>query len=217
MDDHNAPVKKTTLNDTHRKLGAKMAPFAGWDMPVWYSTVMEEHRATREAAGLFDVTHMGVCDASGANACAFLDLLTANDVSALEVGNSHYNYLLGADGIPIDDMMIYRIEDERYLIVINASNNDKDWAWMNAVNEGKVCIDATRPWARNTAPCPLRDLRDRRWGDECRVDIALQGPKSMAILPARRSISRSDPSLCSPRRPTSMASIWAGEDLVMAE
>ncbi len=181
-EDHNAPIQKTTLNETHKKLGARMVPFAGWEMPVWYSSVIEEHRATRQAAGLFDVSHMGVCDASGPNACAFLDMITANDVSALEVGNSHYNYLLGVDGIPIDDMMIYRIEEERYLIVINASNNDKDWAWMNAVNEGQVAIDSTRPWARNTAPTVLRDLRDRQWGDECRVDIALQGPKSREIL-----------------------------------
>ena len=181
-EDHNAPIQKTALNETHKKLGARMVPFAGWEMPVWYSSVIEEHKATRQAAGLFDVSHMGVCDASGPNACAFLDTITTNDVSALEVGNSHYNYLLGIDGIPIDDMMIYRIEEERYLIVINASNNDKDWAWMNAVNEGKVAIDSTRPWARNTAPCVLRDLRDRKWGDECRVDIALQGPKSRDIL-----------------------------------
>jgi glycine hydroxymethyltransferase len=181
-EDHNAPIQKTALNETHKKLGARMVPFAGWEMPVWYSSVMEEHKATRQAAGLFDVSHMGVCDASGPNACAFLDTITANDVSALEVGNSHYNYLLGIDGIPIDDMMIYRIEEERYLIVINASNNDKDWAWMNAVNEGKAAIDSTRPWARNTAPCVLRDLRDLKWGAECRVDIALQGPKSKEIL-----------------------------------
>ena len=182
VEDHNAPIQKTTLNETHKQLGARMVPFAGWEMPVWYSSVIEEHKATRQAAGLFDVSHMGVCDASGPNALAFLDLITANDVTALEIGNSHYNYLLGVDGVPIDDMMIYRIGEERYLIVINASNNDKDWAWMNAVNEGKVRINTKRPWARNTAPCVLRDLRDRQGGDECRVDIALQGPKSRDIL-----------------------------------
>jgi len=182
VEDHNAPIQKTALNETHKALGARMVPFAGWEMPVWYSSVIEEHKATRQAAGLFDVSHMGVCDASGPNACAFLDLITVNDVGALEVGNSHYSYLLGVDGVPIDDMMIYRVEEERYLIVVNASNNDKDWAWMNAVNEGRVAIDAKRPWVRNTAPCRLRDLRDPRWGDECRVDIALQGPKSRDIL-----------------------------------
>jgi glycine hydroxymethyltransferase len=182
VEDHNAPIQKTALNATHKKLGARMVPFAGWEMPVWYSSVIEEHKATRTAAGLFDVSHMGVCDASGPNAAAFLEMITVNDVSALEVGNSHYSYLLGPDGIPIDDMMIYRIGEERYLIVINASNNDKDWAWMNAVNEGQLGIDARRPFARNTARCVLRDLRDRQWGDECRVDIALQGPKARDIL-----------------------------------
>jgi glycine hydroxymethyltransferase len=182
VEPHDAPLKRTTLFETHKRLGAKIVPFAGWEMPVWYTGVVEEHKATREAAGLFDVSHMGVLDASGPNAAAFLDLITANDVPALEVGNSHYSYLLGVDGIPIDDLMIYRIAPERYLIVVNASNNDKDWAWLNAVNEGQAAIDSQRPWARNTAPCALRDLRDRKWGDECRVDIALQGPKSMAIL-----------------------------------
>jgi glycine hydroxymethyltransferase len=181
-EDHDAPLQRTTLYDTHKNSGARMVPFAGWEMPVWYSSVIEEHRAVRQAAGLFDVSHMGVLDASGPNAAAFLDLITANDVSALEVGNSHYSYLLGVDGLPIDDLMIYRIGAERYLIVVNASNNDKDWAWLNAVNEGKVMIDSTRPWAHNTAPCALRDLRDRKWGTECRVDIALQGPRSREIL-----------------------------------
>ncbi|HKZ83801.1 MAG TPA: glycine cleavage system aminomethyltransferase GcvT [Anaerolineae bacterium] len=181
-EDHDAPLKRTTLYETHKKMGAKMVPFAGWEMPVWYTGVIEEHRAVREAAGIFDVSHMGVLDASGPNTAAFLDLITTNDVAALGIGNSHYSYLLGPDGIPIDDLMIYRIEEERYLIVVNASNNDKDWAWINAVNEGTVRIDAARPWARSTARCALRDLRDRQWGDERRVDIALQGPKSLAIL-----------------------------------
>ena len=181
-EDHNAPLKRTTLYDTHKALGAKMVPFAGWEMPVWYTSVIEEHKTVREAAGLFDVSHMGVLDASGPNAVPFLDLITANDVAALEVGESHYTYLLDTDGIPIDDLLIYRIGEDRYLLVVNASNNDKDWAWLNAVNEGKVMIDRDRPWVRNTAPCVLRDLSDPRWGNECRVDIALQGPKSMDIL-----------------------------------
>jgi glycine hydroxymethyltransferase len=170
------------LYDAHKALGARMVPFAGWEMPVWYTGVVEEHKAVREAAGLFDVSHMGVLDAAGPNAAAFLDLITANDVAALDIGESHYTYLLDVNGIPIDDLLIYRLGQERYMLVVNASNNDKDWAWLNAVNEGKVMIDPSRPWARNTAPCVLRDLRDRKWGEACRVDIALQGPKSMAIL-----------------------------------
>ncbi|HEY4691063.1 MAG TPA: glycine cleavage system aminomethyltransferase GcvT, partial [Anaerolineae bacterium] len=181
-DDHHAPLKRTTLYEAHKRIGAKRVPFAGWEMPVWYTSVVEEHRTVREAAGLFDVSHMGVLDACGPNAAPFLDLITANDVAALEVGESHYTYLLGIDGIPIDDLLIYRLAEERFLLVVNASNNDKDWAWLNAVNDGQAAIDARRPWVRNTAPCVLRDLRDRQWGAECRVDIALQGPKSMAIL-----------------------------------
>ncbi len=181
-EDHRAPLKRTTLYDTHKTLGAKMVPFAGWELPAWYTGVIEEHKAVREAAGLFDVSHMGVLEASGANAAAFLDRVTTNDVTALAVGESQYTYLLDVDGIPIDDLLIYRIDSDRYMLVVNAGNNDKDWAWLYAVNEGREMIDRARPWARGAAPCILRDLRDRKWGDACRIDIALQGPKSMDIL-----------------------------------
>ena len=168
----------------HKALGAKMVPFAGWDMPVWYSSVVDEHLAVRNAAGLFDVAHMGVWDASGPDACAFLDSICANEVAALEPGQSLYTHLLDPDGKVIDDLMIYRRSAANYLIVVNASNDDKDWAWVNAVREGKVCIDRERPGAK--APgrngVVLRNLRDRASGADMRVDIALQGPKSREIL-----------------------------------
>ena len=88
-----APIKKTALNETHRKMGAKMVPFAGWDMPVWYSGVVEEHLTTRQAAGLFDVSHMGVYQAEGPDAPLFLDSVCGNDISGLAVGESCYNPL----------------------------------------------------------------------------------------------------------------------------
>lgn len=178
-----APLQ-TPLHETHVALGAKMIPFAGWDMPVWYSGVVEEHLAVRTAAGLFDVTHMGVWEAAGPGACAFLDSICANEIAALAPGQSLYSHFLDPDGNVIDDTMVYCRAQDRFLIVVNASNNDKDWAWAQAVLAGKVCIDRERPGAQ--APgrqgTTLRDLRDRASGADMRVDIALQGPKAQEIL-----------------------------------
>ncbi len=178
------PLLTTRLHETHKNLGARMVPFAGYDMPVWYSSVSEEHAAVRETAGLFDVTHMGVLDASGPHALEFLNIVTGNDVATLAVGESQYSHFLLPDGSVIDDLMVYRVADQNYLVVVNASNNDKDWAWLNAVNEGRVLIDPDRPWARVQHPAILRDLRDPSHGADCRVDIALQGPRSADILNA---------------------------------
>ncbi len=178
------PLRSTPLHATHKALGAKMVPFAGWEMPVWYSSVVEEHLAVRNAAGLFDVAHMGVWEAGGSGACAFLDAVCTNDMAALAPGQSLYTHLLDPDGKVIDDMMIYRRNLESFLIVVNASNDEKDWAWVNAVREGKVCIDRGRPGSK--APgrnkVVLRNLRDASSGGDRRVDIALQGPKSREIL-----------------------------------
>jgi glycine hydroxymethyltransferase len=161
-----------------------MVPFGGWDMPVWYTSVSEEHAAVRTAAGLFDVSHMGVLEASGPHAVEFLNLVTANDVRTLSIGESHYSYLLFPDGSVIDDLLVYRRGDERFMMVVNASNNDKDWAWLKAVNEGRVVTDSKRPWVRLAHSATLNDLRDLSHGDECRVDIALQGPRSLDIVTA---------------------------------
>ena len=136
----------------------------------------------REAAGLFDVSHMGVFDVSGPHAADLLNLVTTNDVAGLEVGQSHYTYFLLPDGSVVDDLMIYRTDEQIYMVVVNASNNDKDFAWLNAVNEGQVLIDADRPWARVQHPAVVRDLRDPRHGADGRVDIALQGPRAADIL-----------------------------------
>ena len=174
---------KTPLNETHRKMGAKMVPFAGWDMPVWYSSVLEEHQAVREAAGLFDVTHMGVYQAEGADAAMFLDSVCGNDISGLNVGESCYTHFLDPNANVVDDLLVYRREKEKFLVVVNASNDDKDWAWLNSVRRGKVRVDNDDPWAvafgRNVI---LRNLRSPEAGEDQRVDIALQGPKSRDIL-----------------------------------
>lgn len=197
-----AGLRRTMLYDTHVSSGARMVPFGGWDMPVWYSSVSEEHSAVRQAAGLFDVSHMGVLEASGPHAEQFLNLVTTNDVSSLEVGRSHYTYLLLPDGSVVDDLLIYRRGPEQYMLVVNAANNDKDWAWLNAVNNGEVRISNEQAGARVQHPAILRDLRDPQWGAECRVDLALQGPRSKEILLALCE----DPALASRIR----ALPWAG-------
>jgi glycine hydroxymethyltransferase len=97
-------------------------------------------------------------------------------------GQSIYSYFLDIDGDCIDDMMIYMRGPDKYMVVVNASNNDKDWAWLTAILENRVMIDRERPWVRWRGDVTLRDLRDRKWGDECRADIPLQGPKSREIL-----------------------------------
>ncbi len=176
-------LKTTTLHSLHKSLGAKMVGFAGYDMPVWYASVTDEHKAVRTDAGIFDVTHMGVFDVSGAGSEAFLDAVTTNDVSRLEVGEAHYSYLLGLDGIPLDDIFIYRRANAHFMVVVNASNNDKNWAWLNAVLKGEVRISHERPWIKAPARATtvLRDLRAPNTPDG-RVDLALQGPKSLDYL-----------------------------------
>lgn len=179
-----AALKTTPLHALHKELGAKMVEFAGYDMPVWYTSVTEEHQAVRTHAGIFDVTHMGVFDAKGPGAVAFLDTVTTNDVAKLAVGDSHYTYFLDTNGIPLDDLMIYRLATDHFLIVVNASNNDKNWEWLNAVKNGTVAIDAADPGRRieGADRFVLRDLRAESSGADQRVDIALQGPDSKNIL-----------------------------------
>ncbi|MCL5998430.1 MAG: glycine cleavage system aminomethyltransferase GcvT [Chloroflexi bacterium] len=163
-------LQRTALYNTHKQMGAKLVPFAGWEMPVWYSSVSEEHAAVRKTAGLFDVSHMGVLEAAGPNSRAFLEAVTTNDVYDIKVGSSQYAYLLDAGGNVIDDIMIYRVGQECYLVVVNASNNDKDWAWLQAAGQALGI------------QCRLRDLRDPASGQDMRVDIALQGPASLKTL-----------------------------------
>ena len=176
--------KRTMLYDVHVQAEAKMAPFAGYEMPIRYGSVQEEHLAVRRAAGLFDVSHMGLFELSGENVHLFLNTIATNDVSLLPVGMSQYSFLLDPEGQVVDDVWIYRLEPDRYWMVVNASNNDKDWAWVNAVREGRVAIDSQRPWSRAlaTETVAIRDMRDPRRGSEMRAQLALQGPRSRDIL-----------------------------------
>ncbi|MBI2333811.1 MAG: serine hydroxymethyltransferase [Chloroflexi bacterium] len=176
-------LKKTALNQTHRDLGGRMVPFAGWEMPVVYTSIYEEHLATRQAAGLFDVSHMGVYDVRGADAASFLDTVCSNDCGGLMPGESLCTHFLTPDADVIDDTLVYRRGFDNFLVVVNASNDDKDRTWLENVRDGKVKIDNARPWARTFGyNAVLRNLRDPRSGIDMRVDIALQGPKSRDIL-----------------------------------
>ncbi len=178
-----APLLTTPLTELHRALGAKMAPFAGYEMPLWYDSVTSEHLAVRQRAGVFDVTHMGVFHAQGPHAAEFLHAVTTNDVLKLKVGASHYTFLLDVDGQPLDDLLIYRLGVDEFFIVVNASNNDKNWAWLNAVRAGRALIDRAYPGRRLPwTDFTLRDLRAESSGADRRVDVALQGPHSLQVL-----------------------------------
>jgi glycine cleavage system T protein len=177
-----APLQRTPLYDWHKAHTRKVIPFAGWEMPVWYTGVLDEHNAVRQAAGLFDVAHMGVLEVSGPHATEFLDLVLTNYARWFAPGEAFYSYLLDPDGQVIDDLFVYRRARDRYLMVVNAANADKDWAWLSAVNDGQVLLDQRRPGLRVLRPAILRNLKDRSSGDDMRVDLALQGPASLAIL-----------------------------------
>jgi glycine hydroxymethyltransferase len=178
------PLKRTTLYDVHTRMGARLVPFAGWEMPVRYTSVQEEHLAVRQKAGLFDVSHMGLFEFSGENVHLFLNTITTNDISQLGVGQAHYSFLLDHTGHVLDDIYVYRLEKERYWMVVNAANNDKDWAWLNAVHKGQVMIDPERPWSRalGTESVVIHDMHDPALGSEMRAQLALQGPNSQDIL-----------------------------------
>jgi glycine hydroxymethyltransferase len=212
-----ASVKETALHETHRKLGAKMVPFAGWDMPVWYSSVVEEHLATRTAAGLFDVSHMGVYQVEGKEAPIFIDSVCGNDIAALAVGESCYTHFLDPNSNVIDDLLVYRRSEEKYLVVVNASNDDKDWAWLNSVLHGEVLVDknfpASRAFGKNVI---LRNLRDPKEGKDMKVDIALQGPKSRDILLSLGCDAQTKKRVMALKRTELCEAVIGGFDLVVS-
>jgi len=178
------PLKKTPLNSVHRSLAKKdfLIPFAGWEMPVWYTRVSEEHNAVRTSAGLFDVAHMGVMEVAGPGATRFLDLCTTGYVMRMKTGQALYSYILDPDGKVLDDVMIYRRGRDRYQIVCNAVNAEKNLAWFGAVNSGEILISRENPGARIERPVKIRDLKDPSSGDDRRIDLALQGPASLETL-----------------------------------
>src|SRR5690606_28062276 len=128
-------TKRTALFDKHVSLGAKMVPFAGFDMPVQYSGVTEEHFAVREKVGIFDVSHMGQIFVEGPAAKDLLQYVTTNNLDTLETGKAQYTCLPNGNGGIVDDLIIYKMSDEKYFVVVNASNIEKDWNHIVKHNE----------------------------------------------------------------------------------
>ncbi len=210
-------LKKTALNQTHRDLGGRMVPFAGWEMPVQYSGIFEEHLATRNAAGLFDVSHMGVYDVRGADAASFLDAVCGNDCGGLRPGESLYTHFLTPDADVIDDTLVYRRGWDTYLVVVNASNDDKDRTWLESVRDGKVRIDNARPFARTFGyNAELRNLRDPKAGSAMRLDIALQGPRSRDTLLAMGVDSETRERIMKLKRTELCDAVVGGFDLIVS-
>lgn len=127
-------LKKIALNDVHEQLGAKMVPFAGYNMPVQYTSLIEEHHCVRNAVGIFDVSHMGEFIVSGPKALALIQKVTSNDASVLTEGKAQYTYLPNGKGGVVDDLLVYKLANEEYMLVVNASNIDKDWDWICSQN-----------------------------------------------------------------------------------
>ena len=207
-------IRQSCLYDEHLKLTNSMVEFAGWKMPVRYESTIEEHRAVREKAGLFDVSHMGIFEITGAYAAQFLDVISTNYVSWMNDFESQYNYLLDIDGNIIDDIMIYRFSRDRYMVVVNAVNNDRDYEWIKAVNSRKIIIDRDERMREILSEVTIKDfkslkgldglnglkslkglddlksLKDQSSGSKSLVDMALQGPGSLDVL---KKIAANDP------------------------
>ncbi len=127
-------MKNTALTQKHISLGAKMVPFAGYNMPVSYSGLNDEHATVRNAVGVFDVSHMGEFILKGENALDLIQRVTSNDASVLTDGKAQYSCLPNNDGGIVDDLIVYRIDEKTYMLVVNASNIDKDWDWISKHN-----------------------------------------------------------------------------------
>jgi len=134
-------MKKTRFNKIHKNIGAKMVEFAGYEMPVQYSSIISEHKAVRNSVGVFDVSHMGEIFISGERALDFVQLITVNDASKLEPGKVQYSAMCYTDGGIVDDLLVYKIADDNFMLVVNASNIEKDFNWMVENNENSVEIN----------------------------------------------------------------------------
>ena len=154
-------MKTTPLTDSHIALGAKMVDFAGFYMPVRYTSDLEEHHCVRNAAGMFDVSHMGEFIVKGENAVSLLQKIISNDVSKLEKGQAQYAYLPNENGGIVDDLLVYHLDDGNYMCVVNAGNIEKDWNWFNQ---------------HNTENAELHNISEET------ALLAIQGPKAIDVL-----------------------------------
>ena len=163
-------MKNTALTHIHEGLGAKMVPFAGYNMPVSYEGVNAEHETVRNDVGVFDVSHMGEFLISGENALALIQKVTSNDASTLEIGKAQYSCLPNNDGGIVDDLIVYKIKDNEYLLVVNASNIDKDWDWISS---------------HNSVGAEMKNLSDNY------SLLAIQGPKAVEAMQSLTSVDLS--------------------------
>ncbi|MFQ5990080.1 MAG: glycine cleavage system aminomethyltransferase GcvT [Candidatus Methylomirabilales bacterium] len=154
-------MKRTPLNALHRQMGARMVPFGGWDMPVQYSGILDEHRAVRGSAGLFDISHMGEIEFRGPEALGAVQGLVTSDASRLHVGQVQYAALCYKNGTFVDDLTVYKLANDRFMLTVNAANIDKDYQWIKEHVTGKV---------------EVRNMSDQT------ALLALQGPKALEIL-----------------------------------
>ena len=164
-------MKTTPFTETHIALGAKMHEFAGYNMPIEYSGIIDEHMTVCNAVGVFDVSHMGEFWVKGPNALEFLQQVTSNNVAVLPVGKAQYTCFPNEEGGIVDDFIVYHYEDEKYLLVVNAANIDKDWAWCTS---------------HNTVGAELENSSDRM------AQLAIQGPKATEVLQRLTPVNLSD-------------------------
>ena len=150
--------KRTALYDTHKRYGARLIPFGGWEMPVEYSGITAEHRAVRNAVGLFDISHMGEFFVRGARARELLQYVTSNDVSLLEDGQAQYSAMANEEGRVVDDLLVYRIDAENYMMVVNAANIGKDFQWLQSHNDAGAQIEDASDWTTMLATQGPRSL-----------------------------------------------------------
>ena len=163
-------MKNTALTHIHESLGAKMLPFAGYNMPILYEGVNAEHETVRTGVGVFDVSHMGEFMLTGPNALALIQKVTSNDASTLTNGRAQYSCLPNNEGGIVDDLIVYKMKDEQYLLVVNASNIDKDWNWISAHND--LGVD-------------MKNLSDDY------SLLAIQGPKAVEAMQSLSSLDLS--------------------------
>src|SRR5215510_4688658 len=154
-------LRATPLNTIHRSLGAKMVDFGGWDMPVQYSGLVDEHNTVRKAAGLFDVSHMGEIEIRGPDAARLTDFVTTNAVERLKIGQAHYSGLLYEHGGFVDDILVHKVADDHYFICVNASNQEKDYEHIRAVTGFDAEVD---------------------FASDRYAQLAIQGPKALPTL-----------------------------------
>src|SRR6202008_4117663 len=136
-------LRKTALNSVHRRLGAKMVNFGGWDMPLEYSGIIAEHQAVRTRAGLFDVSHMGEIEIRGPGALGLVQRVSCNNAAKLAVGQAHYSGLMTDRGTFVDDLLVHKISDTHYLLCVNAGNQDGDYDHIVANNASKANVENT--------------------------------------------------------------------------